>query len=35
MGFRRIMGYKPLCMLKAALSEPSREQSLVQQAKAG
>ena len=34
-GFRRIMGYKHLWMLKAALDEPSRDQSLVDQAKAG
>lgn len=34
-GFRRIMGYKHLWMLKAALDEPSRDQSLVEQAKAG
>jgi len=34
-GFRRIMGYKHLWMLKAALDEPSRDQSLVDQARAG
>jgi putative transposase len=34
-GFRRIMGYKHLWMLKAALDEPSKDQSLVDQAKAG
>jgi hypothetical protein len=34
-GFRRIMGYKHLWMLKAALDEPSRDLSLVDQAKAG
>lgn len=34
-GFRRIMGYKHLWMLKAALDEPSRDQSLADQAKAG
>jgi transposase-like protein len=34
-GFRRIMGYKHLWMLKAALDEPSRDQSLVDQSKAG
>jgi putative transposase len=34
-GFRRIMGYKHLWMLKAALDEPSRDRSLVEQAKAG
>ena len=34
-GFRRIMGHKHLWMLKAALDEPSRDQSLVDQAKAG
>ncbi len=34
-GFRRIMGYRHLWMLKAALDEPSRDQSLVDQAKAG
>jgi len=34
-GFRRIMGYKHLWMLKAALDEPSKDQSLVEQAKAG
>jgi transposase-like protein len=34
-GFRRIMGYKHLWILKAALDEPSRDQSLVDQAKAG
>jgi putative transposase len=33
-GFRRIMGYKHLWMLKAALDEPSKDQSLVEQAKA-
>ena len=34
-GFRRIMGYKYLWMLKAALNEPSKDQALVEQAKAG
>jgi transposase-like protein len=34
-GFRRIMGYQHLWILKAALDEPSRDQSLVDQAKAG
>jgi putative transposase len=34
-GFRRIMGHKHLWMLKAALDEASRDQSLVDQAKAG
>lgn len=34
-GFRRIMGYKHLWMLKAALEEPSKDRSLVEQAKAG
>ena len=34
-GFRRIMGYRHLWMLKAALDEPSRDQALVDQAKAG
>jgi hypothetical protein len=34
-GFRRIMGYKHLWMLNAALDEPSRDQSLVDQARAG
>jgi putative transposase len=34
-GFRRIMGYKHLWILKAALDEPSRDQSLVDQARAG
>jgi putative transposase len=33
-GFRRIMGYKHLWMLKAALDEPSKDRSLVEQAKA-
>jgi putative transposase len=33
--FRRIMGYKHLWMLKAALDEPSKDRSLVEQAKAG
>jgi transposase-like protein len=33
--FRRIMGYKHLWMLKAALDEPSRDRSLVDQARAG
>jgi putative transposase len=32
--FRRIMGFKHLWMLKAALDEPSRDQSLVEKAKA-
>jgi putative transposase len=31
-GFRRIMGYEHLWMLKAALDEPARDRSLVQQA---
>jgi transposase-like protein len=34
-GFRRIMGYESLWMLKAALDAPSRDRSLVEQAKAG
>lgn len=34
-GFRRIMGYNHLWMLKAALEEPSKDRSLVEQAKAG
>jgi putative transposase len=34
-GFRRIMGYKHLWILKAALDEPSKDRSLVEQAKAG
>jgi putative transposase len=34
-GFRRIMGYDHLWMLKAALEEPARDRSLVQQAAAG
>jgi transposase-like protein len=34
-GFRRIMGYRHLWMLKAALDEPSKDRSLVDQAKAG
>ncbi len=34
-GFRRVMGYKHLWMLKAVLDEPSKDQSLVDQAKAG
>ena len=34
-GFRRIMGHEHLWMLKAALDEPARDQSLVQQAVAG
>ncbi len=34
-GFRRIMGYKHLWMLKAALDEPSKDRSLVEHAKAG
>jgi putative transposase len=34
-GFRRIMGYEHLWMLKAALDEPARDRSLVQQAAAG
>ena len=34
-GFRRIMGYKHLWMLKAARDEPSRDRSLVDQAGAG
>ena len=34
-GFRRIMGYKHLWMLKSALDEPSKDRSLVEQAKAG
>ena len=34
-GVRRIMGYEHLWMLKAALDEPARDRSLVQQAVAG
>lgn len=34
-GFRRIMGHDHLWMLKAALDEPARDRSLVQQAVAG
>lgn len=34
-GFRRIMGYKHLWMLKAALDESAKDRSLVEQAKAG
>ena len=34
-GFRRIMGHEHLWMLKAALDEPRRDRSLVQQAAAG
>ena len=34
-GFRRIMGHEYLWMLKAALDEPARDRSLVQQAVAG
>jgi putative transposase len=34
-GFRRIMGHEHLWMLKAALEEPARDRSLVQQAAAG
>jgi hypothetical protein len=34
-GFQRIMGYKHLRMLKAALDEPFKNRSLVDQAKAG
>jgi hypothetical protein len=34
-GFRRIMGYKHLRMLKAALDQPSRDRSLVDQSRAG
>ena len=34
-GFRRIMGFEHLWMLKAALDEPARDRSLVQQAVAG
>jgi transposase-like protein len=34
-GFRRIMGHEHLWMLKAALEEPARDRSLVQQAVAG
>jgi transposase-like protein len=34
-GFRRIMGYEHLWMLKAALDEPAKDRSLVQQAVAG
>jgi hypothetical protein len=33
-GFRRIMGFKHLWMLNAALDEPSRDRSLVEKAKA-
>jgi hypothetical protein len=32
---QRIMGYKHLWMLKAALDKPSRDRSLVDQARAG
>ena len=34
-GFRRIMGYKHLGMLKAVLDEPAKDRSLVEQAQAG
>ena len=34
-GFRKIMGYQHLWMLKAALDAPSKDRSLVEQAKAG
>jgi hypothetical protein len=34
-GFRRIMGHAHLWMLKAALEEPGKDRSLVQQAAAG
>ena len=34
-GYRRIMSYKHLWILKAALDEPSRDRSLVDQARAG
>jgi transposase-like protein len=34
-GFRRIMGYKHLWMLKTALDKPSRDRSVVDQARAG
>jgi transposase-like protein len=34
-GFRRIMGYKHLWMQKAALDEPARDRSLVDEARAG
>ena len=34
-GFRRIMGYQHLWMLKAALDEPSKDKALVDQVKAG
>jgi putative transposase len=34
-GFRRIMGYRHLWMLKAALDEPGKDRSLVEQTKAG
>ncbi len=34
-GFRRIMGHEHLWMLRAALDEPARDRSLVQQAVAG
>lgn len=34
-GFRRIMGYEHLWMLKAALEEPAKDRPLVQQAAAG
>lgn len=34
-GFRRIMGYEHLWMLKAALDEPSKDKDLVDRAKAG
>lgn len=33
--FRRVMGHEQLWMLKAALDEPARDQSLVQEAQAG
>ncbi|MDX2037236.1 MAG: hypothetical protein SFX72_11345 [Isosphaeraceae bacterium] len=34
-GFPRIMGYKHLWMLKAALDESAKDRSLVEEAKAG
>ena len=34
-GFRRIMGHEHLWTLKAALDEPAKDRSLVQQAVAG
>lgn len=34
-GFRRIMGYRHLWMLEVTWDEPSKDRSLVEQAKAG